>query len=93
MKRWRLAHAIRDGSNSDLTTQPGKATEPSTRVCSLCPYKAYNPGGANDGEWVFRKVLSSRVTQSHVFRLGNYYSRIGDAIINNNPLITRNSNQ
>lgn len=93
MKRWRLAHIVWDGSSSDLTTQPGKATEPSTRVYSLWPYKVYNPGGANNGKWVFQKVLSSRVTQSHLFRLGNYYSRISDAIINNNPLITRNPNQ
>lgn len=92
-KRWRIAHIVWDGSNSDLTAQPGKATEPSTRVYSLWPYKIYNPGGANDGKWVFRKVLSSRVTQSHIFRLGNYYSRISDAIINNNPLVTRNPNQ
>lgn len=93
MKRWRLAHVVWDGSNSDLTTQPGKATEPSTRVYSLWPYKVYNPGGANHNKWVFRKVLSGRVTQSHVFRLGNYYSRITDAIINNNPTIVRNPNQ
>ena len=93
MKRWRLAHVVWDGSNSDLTTQPGKATEPSTRVYSLWPYKVYDPGAANHNKWVFRRVLSSRVTQSHLFRLGNYYSRISDAIINNNPLITRNPNQ
>ncbi|MEZ0483728.1 RagB/SusD family nutrient uptake outer membrane protein [Fibrella aquatica] len=93
MKRWRLAHIVWDGSNADLTTQPGKATEPSTRVYSLWPYKVYNPGGANHNKWVFRKVLSGRVTQSHIFRLGNYYSRINDGIINNNPLITRNPNQ
>lgn len=93
LKRWRLAHIVWDGSNSDLSTQPGKATEPSTRVYSLWPYKVYNPGGANNGKWVFRKVLSGRVTQSHIFRLGNYYSRISDGIINNNPLIIRNPNQ
>lgn len=93
MKRWRLAHVRWDGSNSDLTTNPGKATEPSTRVFSLWPYKIYDPGGANHNKWVFRKVLSGRVTQSHVFRLGNYYSRISDAIVNNNPLIVRQPNQ
>jgi starch-binding outer membrane protein, SusD/RagB family len=93
MKRWRIAHLVWDGSNSDLTTQPGKATEPSTRVYGLWPYKVYNPGGANHDKWVFRKVLPSRVTQSHTFRLGNYYSRISDAILNNNPLIIRNPNQ
>lgn len=93
MKRWRLAHVVWDGSNSDLTTQPGKATEPSTRVYSLWPYKVYSPGSPNHNKWAFRKILSGRVTQSHMFRLGNYYSRISDAIVNNNPLITRNPNQ
>lgn len=93
MKRWRIAHIAWDGSNSDLTTQPGKATEPSTRVYSLWPYKVYNPGGENHNKWAFRKVLSGRVTQSHAFRLGNYYSRISDGIINNNPTIVRNPNQ
>ncbi|QHW00103.1 RagB/SusD family nutrient uptake outer membrane protein [Spirosoma endbachense] len=93
MKRWRLAHVVWDGSNSDLTTLPGKATEPSTRVYSLWPYKIYDPGGPNHNKWVYRKVLSGRVTQSHIFRLGNYYARINDGIINNNPLILRNPNQ
>ncbi len=92
-KRWRIAHIVWDGSSNDLTTNPGKATDPSTRVFSLWPYKVYNPGGANNGKWVFRKVLSGRVTQSHIFRLGNYYSRISDGIVNNNPLIVRNPNQ
>ncbi len=92
-KRWRIAHIVWDGSSNDLTTNPGKATDPSTRVFSLWPYKVYNPGGANNGKWVYRKVLSGRVTQSHIFRLGNYYSRIGDGIVNNNPLIVRNPNQ
>jgi hypothetical protein len=93
LKRWRIAHVVWDGSNSDLTSLPGKATEPSTRVYSLWPYKIYDPGGPNHNKWVFRKVLSGRVTQSHIFRLGNYYSRISDATLNNNPLILRNPNQ
>ncbi len=92
-KRWRIAHLVWDGSNSDLTTQPGKATEPSTRVFGLWPYKVYNPGGPNHDKWVFRKVIPSRVTQSHVFRLGNYYSQINNTVLNNNPLIVRNPNQ
>ena len=92
-KRWRIAHIVWDGSNSDLTTKPGVATEPSTRVYSLWPYLVYNPGGPNDGKWAFRKLLSPQVTQSHNFRLGNYYSRINDQIVNNNPLILRNPNQ
>ncbi len=92
-KRWRIAHLVWNGTNSDLTTEPGKAIAPSTRVFALYPYKIYNPGTPNHGKWVFRRVNLNNVTESHNFRLGNYYSRISDNIINNNPLITRNPNQ
>lgn len=92
-KRWRIAHLVWNGSNADLTTEPGKATAPSTRVFALYPYKIYNPGAPNHDKWVFRRVNLNNVTESHNFRLGNYYSRINDGIINNNPLIVRNPNQ
>lgn len=93
MKRWRLAHIVWNGNATDLTTHPEKATEPSTRVFGLVPYKVYNPGNANNGKWVFRKVLPAPVTEAHRFRLGNYYSWISDEIRNNNPLIIKNPNQ
>jgi hypothetical protein len=92
-KRWRLAHVVWNGASTDLTKNPGKADEPSTRVFGLWPYKVYDPGQANNGKWVFQQVLPSRVTNAHRFRLGNYYSFISDEIRTNNPLIVRNPNQ
>ncbi len=93
MKRWRLAHIVWNGASTDLTTNPGKATEPSTRPYGLWPYKYYAPGNPNHGKWVFRKVLPSQATNADRFRLGNYYARISDEIVSNNPLIVRNPNQ
>jgi len=93
MKRWRLAHIIWNGQSTELTTNPGKADEVSTRVFGMWPYKYYNPGGANDGKYVFQKIIPAQVTNAHRFRLGNYYSDINSTIRNNNPLITRNPNQ
>lgn len=93
MKRWRLAHVVWNGQATELTTKPGKADEVSTRVFGLWPYKYYNPGNANDGKYVFKKVIPAQVTNAHRFRLGNYYSNIDNGIINNNPLIVRNPNQ
>lgn len=93
MKRWRLAHIIWNGQSTDLTTNPGKSDQVSTRVFGMWPYKFYNPGGANDGKYVFQKIIPAQVTNAHRFRLGNYYSDINSTIRNNNPLITRNPNQ
>ncbi len=93
MKRWRLAHVIWNGVSTPLTNDPGKATEVSTRVFGMWPYKYYNPGGANDGKYIFKKVIPAQVTNAHRFRLGNYYSEINSTIRNNNPLIVRNPNQ
>lgn len=92
-KRWRLAHVVWNGVSTDLTRNPGKADEPSTRVFGLWPYKVYDPGKGTDGKWVFRQVLPSRVINAHRFRLGNYYSFISDEIRTNNPQIVRNPNQ
>ncbi len=93
MKRWRLAHVIWNGVSTDLTSNPGKASEVSTRVFGMWPYKYYNPGGANDGKYIFKKIIPAQVTNAHRFRLGNYYSEINSTIRNNNPLIVRNPNQ
>ncbi len=93
MKRWRLAHIVWNGASTDLTTNPGKADEVSTRVFGMWPYKYYNPGGANDGKYVFKKIIPGQVTNAHRFRLGNYYSNINSTILSNNPLIVKNPNQ
>ena len=93
LKRWRLAHIVFDGANAGLTTNPGIATEPSTRPYALWPYKVHDPGGPNDGKWIFMETMPSAVTADDLFRLGNYYSEISDGVISNNSLLVRNPNQ
>ncbi|WP_420155903.1 RagB/SusD family nutrient uptake outer membrane protein [Siphonobacter sp.] len=93
LKRWRLAHVVWNGNATDLTTQPGVATETSTRIFGLWPYKIYAPGTEQNGKWVFKKIIPSNVTNPHRFRLGNYYSFINEDIRNNNPKIVKNPNQ
>ncbi len=93
MKRWRLAHVVWNGNATDLTTQPGVATETSTRIFGLWPYKVYAPGTDQNGKWIFKKIIPSNVTNPHRFRLGNYYSLINEEIRSNNPKIVKNPNQ
>lgn len=95
MKRWRIAHQIMDGNViniTDVSAELGKATKRNTQPLGLWSYKIYNPGGANNGKWLFKVVKLSRVTGADRFQMGNYYSRIGDDIVNNNPKILRNPN-
>ncbi len=92
-KRWRLAHRIWNGVTADLTNDPGDALAVSTRVFGLKPYKYYEPGSPNDGKWIFEEFVPAPVFNAHRFRLGNYYSLIGDNVRNNNPKIVRNPNQ
>lgn len=92
-KRWRLAHRVWNGVATDLTNDPGDALAVSTRVFGLKPYKYYEPGSPNDGKWIFEEFLPAPVFNAHRFRLGNYYSFIGDNVRNNNPKIVRNPNQ
>jgi starch-binding outer membrane protein, SusD/RagB family len=96
MKRWRIAHIVWDGvptSLSDLKSNIGKATKRSTQPWGLWPYKYYNPGNPNNGKWIFKEVLPSKVTGTNRFQLGNYYSNIGNDIIGANPKIVRQPNQ
>ena len=92
-KRWRLAHRIWNGVTTDLTNNPGNAQAVSTRVFGLKPFKYYEPGSPNNGKWIFEEFLPAPVFNAHRFRLGNYYSLIGDNVRNNNPKIIRNPNQ
>jgi hypothetical protein len=96
MKRWRLATEVWNGSNmteADLISNIGKADKPNTQVFGLIPYKYYAPNNPNNGKWVFKIAKPNAVTNPDRFRLGNYYSYIGDNIIANNPKIIRNPNQ
>jgi hypothetical protein len=95
-KRWRLAHKVWDGSpttKADLLSNIGVATKRSTQPWGLWPYKVYNPSSPNNGKWIFREVLPSKVTASNRFQFGNYYSFINDNIRAANPKIVRQPNQ
>ncbi len=96
LKRWRIAHIVFDGntmSASDVVSNIGKATQRSTQPFSLWPYRIYDPNGANNNKWIYKIVKLSRITGADRFRLGNYYSFIGDDIRSNNPKIVKNPNQ
>lgn len=93
-KRWRIAHQVWNGAPIDIDADtPGDATAPSTGPVGLWPYKIHNPGGANDGEWVFMERVPSVVTNAVTFRLGNYYSRINPGVLSSNPELVQNPNQ
>lgn len=93
LKRWRLAHIVYDGVKSELTTPGNILEETWTRPYSLWPYKVHDPNGEMDGKYIFREVLLSPITNADNFRIGNYYSRISDDVLNNNPLLIQNPNQ
>ena len=92
-KRWRLAHRVWNGESVALTNSPGDAEAVSTRVFGLKPYKVYAPGTTNHEKWIYEEFLPNPVFNPHRFRLGNYYSFIGDNVRNANPKIVRNPNQ
>ncbi len=95
-KRWRIAHIVWDGApttREDLLSNIGKATKRSTQPWGLWSYKYYNPGNPNNGKWIFKEVLPSKVTGANRFQFGNYYSAIGDNIRSANPKIVRQPNQ
>ena len=96
LKRWRIAHEVLDGSSmsvNQLTSDIGNPTDRNNQPYGLWPYKIHNPSSADDDGWVFDIVLPDRVTGAYRFRLGNYYSEIGQDVLNNNPLLIRNPNQ
>ncbi len=92
LKRFRIAHRIFDGAYmtlEGLKSGIGEATNRSTQPWALWPYKIWEPGAPNDGKWIFKEVLPSRVTGADNWQLGNYYSQINNDILNNNPKLLR----
>ncbi|GGF22168.1 membrane protein [Echinicola rosea] len=79
-KRWRVAHLKWSGSTDN----------PESMAYSLYPYRVIRPGDPRDGKYVFVKEVVPRFRAPRFFRLGNYYSRIGQNIIDANPKIVRN---
>lgn len=96
LKRWRLAHIVLDGNpinETEVTQNIGVAAKRETQPYSIWPYKYYNPGDPNDGKYLYKISRLSRITGADRFQFGNYYSEIGQNLINNNPKLVRNPNQ
>ena len=96
MKRWRLATYRWDGvptTLADLKTNIGTAKKHSTQPWGLWPYKQYDPANPDNVKWVYKETLPALVTGVNRFLLGNYYTKIPDGTIANNPLLVRQPNQ
>lgn len=79
--RWRKAHTVWDGSNSN----------PDAVVSALYPYRVVRPGDpARDGKYIFVKMTAPRFKAPRFFQMQNYYTFIPQNIIDNNPTIVRN---
>lgn len=80
LMRWRIAHEVWNGnaSNQDAV------------VYALYPYRVVRPGHATHGKYVFDKLVAPRFRAPRFFQMGNYYSAIAQAVIDNNPKIVRN---
>lgn len=80
LKRWRIAHEVWDGA----------AGSPDAVMYALYPYRVVRPGHPNHNKYVFVKLVAPRFRAPRLFQMGNYYSSIDEAVLNNNPKIVRN---
>jgi hypothetical protein len=80
LKRWRIAHQVWNGNANNY----------SATTYVLYPYRVVRPGDPRDGKYVFRRILSPRFRTPRNFQLANYYTFIGQDVLNNNPKIVRN---
>lgn len=81
LKRWRLADKVWNGNSAS----------PDAMVYALYPYRVVRPGdAARDGKYVFVKMVAPRIRAPRFFQLGNYYTEINQAVLNNNPKIIKN---
>lgn len=79
-KRWRVAHEKWSGNPNN----------PESMIYSLYPYRVIRPGDLKDGKFVFVKSVAPRFRAPRFFQMGNYYSLIGQNIVDANPKIVRN---
>lgn len=79
-KRWRIAH----------TKWSGNTNNPESMIYSLYPYRVVRPGDPRDDKYIFIKSVAPRFRAPRFFQMGNYYSEIGQNIIDANPKIVRN---
>jgi hypothetical protein len=81
LKRWRIADKLWNGNVGN----------PNAMIYALYPYRVVRPGdAARNGKYVFVKMVAPRFRAPRFFQLGNYYSSIDQAVINNNPKIVKN---
>lgn len=82
LMRWRRAHIVWNGDDNN----------PSSNVAALYPYRVYRPGTPMHGKYVFDKIgpQAPSFVNARWFQMGNYYARIPDSAINNNPELIRN---
>jgi hypothetical protein len=78
--RWRIADKIWDGTTGNANAN----------IYALYPYRIVRPGHANDGKYVFDKIVAPRFKVPRFFRPGNYYSSIAQDVLNNNSKIIPN---
>ena len=82
--RWRIAHVLWNGS----------ASNPDANLYALYPYRVVRPGdAARDGKYVYDRIIASRFRAPRFFQITNYYSFIGQDVLNANPLIIRQPGQ
>ncbi len=78
--RWRIADKIWDGTTGNTNAN----------IYALYPYRIVRPGHANDGKYVFDKIVAPRFKVPRFFRPGNYYSSIAQSVLDNNATIIPN---
>ncbi|WP_200974530.1 RagB/SusD family nutrient uptake outer membrane protein [Echinicola sp. 20G] len=79
-KRWRVAHEKWSGSTNNSESM----------IYSLYPYRVVRPGDARDGKYVYVRSVAPRFRAPRFFQMGNYYSLIGQNLIDANPKLVRN---
>ncbi|MCH7408274.1 RagB/SusD family nutrient uptake outer membrane protein [Belliella sp. DSM 111904] len=80
-KRWRIAHQKWDGNNNN----------PDAVMYALYPYRVIHPNDpSKDGKYVFERIRAPRFIAPRFFRMGNYYSLIGNNLVDANPRLVRN---
>ncbi|MDR8392951.1 RagB/SusD family nutrient uptake outer membrane protein [Aliifodinibius sp. S!AR15-10] len=80
--RWRRAHQVWNGDDSN----------PTANVAALYPYRVYRPGTPMHGKYVFDKIgpQAPSFVNARWFQMANYYARIPQDAINNNPELVQN---
>jgi len=84
LKRWRIADQVLSGGT--LANANASAVG-----YALYPYRIIRPGDpARDGKFVFVRLIAPRFKAPRFFQTFNYYVKIDQTTINNNPLIVQN---